>query len=42
MTTKKPRNATSQNVIMATHKIGLLTIFGIKKNKEKITRKKIR
>lgn len=34
---RKPRSATSQNVIIAAYKIELLTIYGIKKHKEKIT-----
>jgi hypothetical protein len=31
---RKPGNATSQSVIMAGNKIGLLTIYGIKKHKK--------
>jgi hypothetical protein len=31
---RKPGNATSHSVIMAAYKIGLLTIYGIKKNKK--------
>jgi len=34
---RKPRNATSQSVITAAYKIGLMTIYGIKKVKKKIT-----
>jgi hypothetical protein len=34
---RKPGSATSQSVIMGANKIGLLTICGIKKHKEKIT-----
>jgi hypothetical protein len=34
---RKPGNSTSQNVIMAAHKIGFLNIYGIKKQKKKIT-----
>jgi hypothetical protein len=34
---RKPGTATSQSVILAAYKIGLLTIYGIKKHKEKIT-----
>jgi hypothetical protein len=34
---RKPGNATSQTVIMAAYKIGLLTIYSIKKQKEKIS-----
>jgi hypothetical protein len=33
---RKPGNATSQSVIMAAYKIGLLTICDIKKHKETI------
>ena len=33
---RKPGSATSQNVIMAKYKIGLLTIYGTKKHKENI------
>ena len=33
---RKPGNATSQSVIMAGNKIGLLTIYGIKKHKKKV------
>ena len=36
----KPGIATCQSVIMAAYKIGLLTIYGTKKHKEKITYKK--
>jgi hypothetical protein len=32
----KPGNATSQNVIMAAYKIGLLTIYGVKKHDKKL------
>jgi hypothetical protein len=38
---REPGNATCQTVNMATYKIGLLTIYGIKKHKEKITCKKL-
>jgi hypothetical protein len=38
---RKPGNATSQSVIMAAYKIGLLTIYGIKKHKGKITYKNL-
>jgi hypothetical protein len=34
---RKPGSATSQSVIMAAYKIELLTSYGIKKHKEKIT-----
>ena len=34
---RKLGNATSQCVIMAAYKIGLLAMYGIKKHKEKIT-----
>jgi len=34
---KKPRSATSQSVIIAANKIGLLIRYGIKKQVEKIT-----
>jgi len=40
-TKKKPGSATSQSVIMAAYKIGLLTICGIKKHKEKTTCKNL-
>ena len=33
----KPGNATSQSVIMAAYKIELMTHYGTKKHKEKIT-----
>jgi hypothetical protein len=36
----KPQTATCQSGIMASYKIGLLTIYGKKKYKEKITCKK--
>jgi hypothetical protein len=32
---RKPGSATSQSVIMAVHKIGLLTIYGIQKHKKR-------
>jgi hypothetical protein len=38
---RKHGSATCQSVIMAAHKIGLLTICGIKTHKEKITCKKL-
>jgi hypothetical protein len=34
---RKPGSATSQSVIMVAYNTGLLTIYGIKKHKEKIT-----
>jgi len=34
---RKPGNVTCQSVIMARYKIGLLNIYGIKKQKEKIS-----
>jgi hypothetical protein len=37
---RKPGSATCQSVIMAAQKIGLLTIYGIKIHKEKISCKK--
>ena len=33
----KPVNATSQSVIIAAHKTGLLTIYAMKEQEEKIT-----
>ena len=38
---RKPGSATSQSVIMAVYNTGLLTIYGIKKHKEKITCKNL-
>ena len=38
---RKPRNATSQSVIMAAYNTGVLNIYGIKKHKEKITCKNL-
>ena len=38
---RKLGNATSQSVIMAAYKIGLLTTYGIEKHKEKITCKNL-
>jgi hypothetical protein len=34
---RKPENATCQSVIMAAYKIGLFTIYGIKKHKKNVT-----
>jgi len=38
---RKPGIATSQSIIMAAYKTGLLTIYGIKKHKKKITCKNL-
>jgi hypothetical protein len=38
---RNPGSATSQSVIMATYNTGLMTIYGIKKHKEKITCKNL-
>jgi hypothetical protein len=34
---RKPGSATNQIIIMAAYKIGLLTTYGIKKNRNRIT-----
>jgi hypothetical protein len=38
---RKPGNATNQSIIMAAYKIGLLTTYGIKKHRERITCKNL-
>jgi len=38
---RKPGSATSRSIIMAAYNIGLLTTYGIKKHKEKITCKNL-
>jgi hypothetical protein len=38
---RKPGSATCQSVIMAAYEIGLLTVYGAKKHKEKITCKNL-
>jgi len=38
---RKTGSGTSQSVIMAAHKIGLLTTYAIKKQEEKITSKNL-